>query len=907
MSIKVYMRPYFSGPDKGEGGIRRWVDRQRDDLPGLGIDIVNTEEEADVVVVHAGDILNTSKPLVTHNHGLYNTAGQTWGRWEWQMNRNVIENLRRANIVTAPSEWVAGQLARGMSIQARVLYAGVDGKEWTPGKNEGYILWNKTRVDAVCDPAPLNRLAMMNPGRKFISTFSDPLPNIHRVGRQPYVVAKEVIRNAAVYLATPRETFGIGTLEAMACGVPVLGWRWGGQVDIVKHGITGYLAELDDYEDLHYGLQAVLQRRDEMGQAAREDVLDRFHWEDAMQQCVSMYEEARSLAIDRPKVSVIVTVYDLERYLPECLDSLLAQDFTDWECLIVDDHSPGNVKEIAADYCKRDRRFRYLQTPRNLYLAGARNYAMAQARGRYLLPLDADDMLGDKGIGVLAQFLDQQPGFAIAYGAMKVIEEDKKDFVSGWPGDFRWELQLAQRNQLPYGSMYRREVWERTGGYRERCVTSEDNDFWCRVTSFGYRAKRVSNYPTLIYRNRPESMSRQHEWPDCTIWYPWARDRALTPFGSVGKPQNDMSWPVKTYTEPLVSVIIPVGPGHSNIVRDACDSVLAQSDDRWELLVVNDSGEKLELDGFPWAKILETPKPGSGPAIARNIGVKASQGKFFVLLDADDYLMPDYLSHCLQAQAEHGGYVYTDWFEIGETESFRKETPEFSIMDLLQKGLPWAITSLFPRSAWEAVGGFDADAGGWEDWDFYFALATKAICGTRVPAPLWCYRYYSGERRDKGYLDKKANAEKMRKKWQEYTKNGGKKLMGCSGCGGGGGGRINKLSPAAKAIQAQNQAKAEAAHSGMILMEYVGSSVGTQTIRGPKSRQVYRFGGNGSHRRNFVWANDVPDLSQLPYLQLVNEPEAPPLALIAEKPPQVRQSKARIKTEAVTDAVANAR
>ena len=598
-----------------------------------------------------------------------------------------------------------------------------------------------------------------------------------------------------------------------------------------------------------------------------------------------------------PRVSVIVPVYNLEQYLPDCLNSIKAQTSTDWECIIVDDNSPGNCVEIAAEYAKEDARFRYIKTPRNLYLAGARNYAIANAaKGRYIIPVDCDDMIGDKALGVLGDFLDKELGYGIAYGAMEVLEEDGRRWVSGWPPEFKWEMQLSKRtdancnyNMLPYCSMYRRSVWERAGGYRERCITSEDNDFWCRATSFGARAGKATNYPTLTYRNRPDSMSHSHEWPDCTLWYPWGRDRNIAPFGSVGEPANKMSWPVKTYHNPAVSVVIPVGPGHQEVVRDAIDSVLSQTMDNWECILVNDSGQPINLLGFPWVRYYETPSPGGGPAVARNIGIQEARAPLFALLDADDWLMPTFLDRTMAVHKEFGGYVYTDWYEMNQDgTSTLKETPEFAIDDLMFKGLPWTITSLFRKADWQEVGGFDPEQNGWEDWDFYFALATKEICGTHMPEPLWCYRYWSGTRRESGYSNKNSNAKQMRQKWAPYVANGGEKLMACGGCRKGGRGKVaGRNDTAAERVLSNIQVTtAQAVDSGMVMMEYIGKSSTTQTLRGPRSRQQYRVGGNNGHSRIFVYSVDAPQLATLPFMRIVSV-EAP--QEIKQEPLAVRQ------------------
>ncbi len=897
--LRVYIRPEFAGPDNGEGGIRRWVEMQHKYLPAYGVLPVDSEDAADLVACHAGDLVPTRKPLVCHNHGLYNTANQSWSNWAWQLNAHVIELLRRADIATVPSEWVRMQVARGMAIDAQVMYAGIEPELWTPAeRNNGYVLWNKTRVDPVCDPLPLNVLARGNTNLRFLSTFGDPsIPNLQLTGKLPFEEARDIVRYAMVYLSTSQETFGIGTCEALAAGVPVLGWAWGGNLDIVRHMHTGYLAAPGDYEDLQRGLELCIANRREWGQAGREDVLSRFTWPLAVEHCASIYRQALE-GRDGPRVSIIVPVYNLEQYLPDCLDSIKRQTGKDWECIIVDDNSPGNCAEIAAAYAKEDERFRYMRTPRNLYLAGARNHAIrTAARGRYILPLDCDDMIGERTIEVLGDFLDKEPGYAIAYGSMEVLEPDGKRWVSGWPPQFKWEMQLSKRpdagcnyNMLPYCSMYRRSVWERAGGYRERCLTSEDNDFWCRATSFGSRASKATNYPTLIYRNRPDSMSHSHEWPDCTLWYPWGRERSLAPFGTVGEPANKMSWPVKTYHNPAVSVVIPVGPGHNEVVRDALDSVLAQTIDAWECIVVNDSGQPIDLTGLPWVRYYQTPQPGSGPAVARNIGIMEARAPLFALLDGDDWLMPTFLERCLAVHKEFGGYVYADWYEIGKDgEGQVKTCPDFEITDLLYKGLPWAITGLFRKADWQEIGGFDPEQTGWEDWDFYFALATREVCGTRIPEPLWCYRYWSGTRREAGYADKDSNARLMRQKWQSYAANGGEKLMACGGCRKGGAGRVAGRAATADAATLSNLAVTtnQAIESGMVLMEYVGPSATTQTLRGPRSRQTYRVGGNNGHRQIFVYAVDAPQLAQLPFLRIVPKDEPKPAEAVQPLP--VRQ------------------
>ncbi len=885
--IKLYLRPYFEGPDRGEGGIRRIVEQQRALLPRYGVRLVDDADKADLVACHAGDVVDTVKPLVCHNHGLYNTAQQAWSRFEWGLNRNVIELLRRADLVTVPSRWVAEQVGRGMSIDARVWYAGVDPLLWTPGESDGYVLWNKSRVDPICDPAPMLELAKRNPRLRFVSTFGTQLPNLTLTGRLPFERMRELVQRAGVYLVTSRETFGIGTLEAMACGVPVLAYAYGGQLDIVEHGVHGYLAKPGDLDDLQRGLEYCLANRTQLGEAARDRALG-FTFERMIEESAGFYREVVKGRKRRPvRTSVIVTCYKLEEYLGDCLQSLQAQTDPDWECIVVDDCSPvdeqRNCAELVSEYAEGDRRIRYLRTPRNLYLAGARNYGIERAKGRYLLPLDADDMLAPRALEVLADYLDRQAGVAVAYGGMEVLEPDGRRWTSPWPGPFDWRRQMSHRNQLPYASLYRRSVWERTGGYRERCVTAEDADFWCRVTSFGARAVKATDYPCLIKRERPDSMGHTVPDYDWTAWYGWTRNLAAVPFGAAGEPPNRLSWPVKTYQEPRVSVIIPVGPGHGRLVRDALDSLLAQTCDAWEAIVVNDGGQP-DLRGFPWARLLTTEKPGSGPAAARNRGIAAARAPYFLCLDADDYLLPTAIADLLGAVGAHGGYAYCDWYRVdAEGQHVRHEAPDWSAADLLYKGLPFAVTALVPKVAWEEAGGFDETIDNWEDWDFFFNLLTRGYCGTHVARPLFVYRFWSGQRREDGYASKEENAKGLRAKWAEYIEDGGRKfVMGCKSCSKGGGARV-ATSSLDQAVTAEAAAKAAAA-GGAVLMEYVGATTGTRSYKGQKSGTLYRFGQDAGHRRKFVYAADVPGLAALPELRVVSQEAAAEVT-----PPAVRQ------------------
>ena len=84
-----------------------------------------------------------------------------------------------------------------------------------------------------------------------------------------------------------------------------------------------------------------------------------------------------------PNISLIIPVYNVEDYLPDCLDSVLAQSYTDFEVIAVNDGSTDGSREILADYAKKDSRIRIIDQA-NRGLAGARNTGVAAANGMYL-------------------------------------------------------------------------------------------------------------------------------------------------------------------------------------------------------------------------------------------------------------------------------------------------------------------------------------------------------------------------------------------------------------------------------------------------------------------------------------------------------------------------------------------
>jgi len=914
--MKVHITPTWKGPDNGDGGIRRVVEAQLKYLPELDIGITDDPSAADLIACHgAAHIDERGVPMVCHTHGMMWEDYQ-FGEWGDTVNAQLIESMVRAQAITAPSQWVAHAIARGMLVSPEIIYHGVEVDEWAADvPHLGYVLWNKARIDPVSDPRDMQHLAALLPDVKFLTTYGQTTRNVLVTGVGTYAQMRPVVQKAGVYLATARETMGIGTLEALAAGVPIVGWDYGGQHEIVRDGETGYLAEFGDIDGLAAAVRRCLAERERLSANARRDAGERWSWKDKIARYADLYRRVvADWTAKRPKVSVIVTCYNLERYLLDALASVLSQTMKDYELLVVDDHSDD---PMAVQRACIQGEAKHLRTPHNLGLSGARNFGFSHASGRYVLFLDADDMLEQNALDTLSNALDRDPGIHIAYGSLDVMAHDGSNRQRNpWPrGAFNWHAQLAHLNQPHGASLMRREVLERSGGYRTRDWRAEDASFWARVTSFGFRAAKVTDDTVQIYRMHEGQKSRTEDGDgDWTAWLPWRLagspddgvaamraklqpNVAAVPFGAQGTPPTPRrAWPVRHFQHPVVSIVIPVGPGHTAYVIDALDSVQAQTMVEWEAIVVNDTGAPLHLPGHPWTTVWEVNRLEGddvrrmGAGGARNWGLDRARAPFVLFLDADDVLSPDTLELLLRAHIDSGGrYAYLDCKELQDETRLDgvyrvHEAADYDARRMLRQ-LYHAVTALIPTDWARDVGGFDEHLTAFEDWDFYAKLAKEGYHGVRVPHPLLTVRRRSGivtrraieprradEADDAETVYTPLGQEVAAAIWDRYAAYlSGEEPMG-SCCGSG---PLNVASAALEdmlGFATGGAAPVPAADAPPVRMEFIGEQLGEQSFVGPKSGRVYRAGRLETARYHDVDSRDVEHLLSLSLFRIVPAP-----------------------------------
>ena len=207
-----------------------------------------------------------------------------------------------------------------------------------------------------------------------------------------------------------------------------------------------------------------------------------------------------------PAVSVLMSVYNGERFLADAVESILGQSFGDFEFLIVDDGSTDHTGQILRGY--DDPRIRLIANPRNLGLTRSLNIGLAAARGRFIARMDADDIaLPDRFARQLA-FFEANPRTVLVGAGHARLDDDAR--TRAWatqplrPVEFRW-LSFFWTPVLHPSVMFRAGPIHEAGlRYDERLSTSQDYDLWTRMLSFGDAA--VLEGPLVFWRRHDKAV-----------------------------------------------------------------------------------------------------------------------------------------------------------------------------------------------------------------------------------------------------------------------------------------------------------------------------------------------------------------------------------------------------------------
>jgi glycosyltransferase involved in cell wall biosynthesis len=216
----------------------------------------------------------------------------------------------------------------------------------------------------------------------------------------------------------------------------------------------------------------------------------------------------------RPLVSVIIPAYDVAEYIGEALDSVLAQSFTDYEIIVINDGSPDTevLERALAPYMSR---IVYLKQP-NRGVSAARNAGIKAARGSLIAFLDGDDVWLPNYLIVQVERIQADPTIDVLYPNVLLFgdsSEQHEDFMSVCPsnGEVTFERLVLQQCNVSNCSIARRDTIMRAGLFDESLRSVEDFDLWLRVIKAG---GCIAYHRDVLarYRRRSGSLTADPIW-----------------------------------------------------------------------------------------------------------------------------------------------------------------------------------------------------------------------------------------------------------------------------------------------------------------------------------------------------------------------------------------------------------
>lgn len=205
---------------------------------------------------------------------------------------------------------------------------------------------------------------------------------------------------------------------------------------------------------------------------------------------------------ESPRFSILVPAYNAEATLAETVASVLAQTFSDWELVIVDDGSTDGTRALAEGFAAEGNRIRVVSQA-NRGTGGAYNTAAREARSDLLVMLSADDLLLPEHLDESDRFIAANPDAAVftsdGFFGYEDGRREPQDLNEGWRGSSECGLtDLLGACFFGIGAVFRREVFEAVGGFRED-LYAEDYLFWLLALAHGYR-HRYLDVPLAVHR-----------------------------------------------------------------------------------------------------------------------------------------------------------------------------------------------------------------------------------------------------------------------------------------------------------------------------------------------------------------------------------------------------------------------
>lgn len=206
-----------------------------------------------------------------------------------------------------------------------------------------------------------------------------------------------------------------------------------------------------------------------------------------------------------PKVSVVMPVYNGEKYLEEAVESILRQEFTDFEFIIIEEYGSNEVsKDILKKYEQIDTRIIILHNQERIGIAASLNKGILKARGKYIARMDADDIAFNNRLTIQVKFMDENTDITICGSEVEYIDENgvvakgMHDHFPTTPEDIKAYLMFYCVLRHPTVMMRRQIMMEKEIKYNEDFRATEDFELWTRAS----KILKMGNIENILLKYR---------------------------------------------------------------------------------------------------------------------------------------------------------------------------------------------------------------------------------------------------------------------------------------------------------------------------------------------------------------------------------------------------------------------
>lgn len=556
----------------------------------------------------------------------------------------------------------------------------------------------------------------------------------------------------------------------------------------------------------------VLKRRREINRARRSEYIAWFNKQRLNAEQLDEQRKSAKKLERRPLISILLPTYNTNpAYLAECIESVIAQTYTNWELCISDDASPNqDTRDVIKVYAEKHENIRAVFNKTNQHIAGSSNVALNMAKGEFISLLDHDDLLQPNALYETVLKINAHPKVDLIYSDEDKIEDDKYHvepfFKPDWSPDF-----LNSCNYITHFATLSARIMKEVGGFTLGTQGAQDWDLFLRVTA---RTNEIYHIPKILYtwRKSPTSTAMSADSkPYAYINQKKVLRNSIVDRGLNASVEGHAAlgfWRLRYSIEgmPLVSIVIPTKDNYEYIKR-CVDSILEHTTYAYFEIIIVDTGstdkkvteyyEKL-LKNDRQVRVVYWNKKPFNFSDACNSGAKEAKGEYLVFLNNDTEIITH---EWIQGMLEHAQRPQNGM--VGVKLLFPNETVQHAGVVLSERDIAFhpfygtnplvdiftyiyvanirnvsavtAACSMVSKAKFDSVGGFDAKLRvTYNDVDLCLKLLDAGYNNVYTPAvQLFHYesisigRVGTGDRDDK---ELKEASNLMRKRWAKYLK-----------------------------------------------------------------------------------------------------------------------------------------